>query len=460
MPLIRPCDHTNCTANYRGVGPAALTETCVWCLSFSSTTEPRRSTCCRSARTIRFTDFERVGHVPLSGRASHYLGVTRMAEYFVVSRAQSGVRFGKDDPLLISQFPSAIGPVNMIIKTRFVQMPGFSRPLQMGLMAEARGSAPTIIEALQEFSKTVQSICPILVLIGNSPIEDMTPEIGYDVSPDITEREFFQQFLAEENILHIDRRRIPSDLAFKVLKKLFGHTEAKRLQRAIGQYYQALRNWEPGQETLWLSHLWVGAEALTKVVLRRILVEQQLDASELAAAWQIEKTGLDSQIRKREILRGDEESYKIAKSVSDGFEHGFLDYSELHNKSDSVRAKVARHLRKAIIKELAMDSADEALLLNAPYISPGHLHSAKYLRGTLVTPGNQLAAEGQAYPFIEWKTSYHEVPNSSPDEVKFQLREHLTAQIASGATFRIGKIEMWGGQESNMSVSKTTEQSS
>jgi len=373
-----------------------------------------------------------------------------MPEYLVVSRAQSGVRLGKDDPLLLRNYPTDVGPCDILIKTRLVPSKGFSKPLPMGLMAETRGMAPSIDAALQNFSKAAQSLCQTLAFLGNSPVEDMAPEIGYDVSPGITEREFFQSFMPEEKLLHVARRRLSSELIVRFLQTLHNHGEVERITRAIGQYYQALRNWEPGQGILALAHLWMGGEALTPVVLRRVLKSGGLDQAVLASEWKVQERQLDSEVRKRLVMHGDEVAYSRAKAASDGLEHGFLGFDVVHSHAESVRHCVAEHLRRSIIDELNLDAADSALILAAPYDTPGHLGGAKYLRGKLIGTGETLAAPGQAHPIFFWTTSTVETPNTSPDEVSFDVIENLTGHFADGIRFLRDRIEIWGGQESAM----------
>lgn len=379
-----------------------------------------------------------------------------MPEYIVVARAQSGVRFGKDDALVCRQIPTPVGRVDMVIKTRFAPMAGFSKPLPMGLMAEVRGIAPSLDEAVEQFSKAAQSLCPVLALAGNSPIEDMAPEIGYDFSPGITEREYFQQFLPEERFLLVERRRLSSDLLGRMLNALIHHPSSDRLHRAFAQYYQALRNWELGQETLALAHLWMGVEALTPIVLHRTLSGLGLDRASLASSWSVEARHLDSEVRRRLIFENDEESYKRARSTSDGFEHGFLNFVEINEHSAAVRLKVASHLRAAIIAQLGLDASDVKVLTSCPFNKPGHLHIAKYVRGMLIAPSEHLAADGQAHPFLEWRTTFQEVPSESPNEVNFTFKDHFTTRLAEGVSFKLRGIKIWGGQEGLLKRNQAT----
>jgi len=90
-----------------------------------------------------------------------------------MSRAQSGVRLGKAGHAAIASGSNPDRPFDILFKTRLATSKGFSKPLPMGLMAEARGSAPSLDDALQHFSRAAQSLCPVLVFIGNCPIEDI-----------------------------------------------------------------------------------------------------------------------------------------------------------------------------------------------------------------------------------------------------------------------------------------------
>jgi hypothetical protein len=373
-----------------------------------------------------------------------------MPEYLVVSRAQSGVRFPKDAPLILEQFPTELGRVDIIIQTRLAPLAGISKPVPMGLMAEVRGSAPSLDDAVQEFSRAVQSLCPVFSFIGNSTIEDMVPEIGYEVTPGVTDRDFFQQFLSEERLLIIERRRIPTDLTVRILDNFLHHAEAERIRRALAQYYQALRNWEPGQEVLAVAHLWMGVEALTPVVVRRFALEQKIDRAGMASLWQVDERQVEAEARRLLIMQGDSDAYSTARRASDGFEHGYLGFLELRKHADQVRLKVAEYLRQAIINELALDKSDAAALLAPPFNIPGHLGLAKYLRGKLIAPTEEIAAPDQAYPFLKWTTKFTEVGEPNDEDVKVKMEETITGVFAKGVRFQPRRVEVWGGQESTL----------
>lgn len=371
-----------------------------------------------------------------------------MPDYLVVARAESGVLFGRNDSLKIRQFLTPIGRVDIVYKARLITLAGFGKPVPMGLLAEISGRASSLDEALLHFSRAAQSLCPVFAFMGNSPIANMAPEICYDTSPDVTEREFFQQHLSEERPLMVARRYISAELTASVVEAVAQHGEAERIRRALGQYHLALQNWQPGHEVLALSHLWMGVEALTPVPLRRTLRDSGMDKHALAAHWGLDEKSLDAEVRKRLIMNGDENAYRTAKRASDGFEHGFLGFTEVHAHSAKIRVDVANHLRRSILNELQLEDATVATLSEPPYDRPGHLHSAKYLRGKLVSQTSNLAAPDQTYPMLRWTTSYRDTSAAASDEVTIEVDETFTGMFATGVSFHLTGLEVWGGQES------------
>jgi hypothetical protein len=371
-----------------------------------------------------------------------------MPEYVVILRAQSGVRLPKDDALIVRRLPTDVGPVDVLFKTRLTSVAQFSKPVPMGLVVEVRGMASSLGEAIPAFASAAQGITPLLAMMGNSQIDDLAPEIAWEVTPGVNERAFFQQHLVEERLLMVARRKLTGDAILRFLQAVATHPDAERIRRTMAQYHQALQNWEPGREILALAHLWMGVEALTPVVLRAELSRLGIDRTALLAQWGVTQKQLDSQVRLRLILKGDQDLYRKAKAASDGFEHGYLRVAEIKANSDAVRKDVANHLRESLLAQLQIDATDRDVFSKPPYDSPGHLRTVKYLRGKLIGTGEQLARANQAYPIMHWTTTFFEIPNDSPDDVSFKFSETFTPRLAPGIAFRPESLAVWGGQES------------
>jgi hypothetical protein len=120
------------------------------------------------------------------------------------------------------------------------------------------------------------------------------------------------------------------------VKALAAHPERARLLRTTVQYVEALRSWSPGREITCLAHLYMGVEALTKAVVREHLRRTGGSEDQLLIDWQVDRKRLDSEIRRRLIFQGDEHCFSKARAVSDGFEHGFTDFSEMRKLTFSA----------------------------------------------------------------------------------------------------------------------------
>jgi len=324
-------------------------------------------------------------------------------EFVVVMRGPSAMLFDHNKQLRVQDFQSDVGPVNITYTTRYLNrgpeviMPG-------DLWIDIRGSANSLGEALEPFANAGLGMLPLLTLSSNSAIEDADIELGFDNTSGLTERDYFQNYIPpESNVVHVGRR-INIEATIALLRALGPHPDSERLRRGANQYRLALLSWRLGRETLSLAHLWMAVEAITKAKLRAECVAHGvIEQADLAAKMGVDLKQLDGVIRKELILKGDKECYEKARKASDGFEHGFLGYDKIRELSRDVRHRMADYVRVAILEMCGLDDNTFATLTSDPYDKPlGYWPVVKYLRGKLVGSGDELAAPGNAYPFIRW----------------------------------------------------------
>src|SRR5204863_9233306 len=106
--------------------------------------------------------------------------------------------------------------------------------------------------------------------------------LAYDATPELSEHEFMEVFLADQRGLPTEGRRIDPELLNGFIAALAPHSEWKRLTRALGHYELALRSWFLGGEALSLAHLFIAAENLTKSALRAECQRRALSEEVLA----------------------------------------------------------------------------------------------------------------------------------------------------------------------------------
>jgi hypothetical protein len=368
-------------------------------------------------------------------------------EFVVVMRGPSAALFKPDEALSVRDIQSAIGPVNIVYTTRHLsRSPDVTVPGQLWI--DIRGNAPTLDEALEPFANAAFTLLPILTLSANAAIGDLDVELGFDNTADITERDYFQNYIPlERDIPHPGRiMDVPATVA--LLKAFGAHPYSERLLRGANQYSIALQSWRLGQETLSLAHLWMATEAITKVRVRDECEARGVTEPDLAVALGIEREQyrgdrLEQAVRRDLLLKGDSEAYSKAREASDGFEHGYMNYSKIRELSRDVRHRMARYVRTAILEMCGLDNPIFNKLKNDPFDKPlGHWPIIRYLQGKLVGSGEVLAAPGNTYPFIKWNSSFKSAKWEG-GKYNIEISENLIPQLAEGIRFQGRSIEAW-----------------
>lgn len=290
------------------------------------------------------------------------------------------------------------------------------------------------------FFSTIISFC------ANGYAGDCRFHLAYDATPSRSEREFFEQFVEDERDVPRPSRKIKPYLVVGVINALAVNPHTSRLRRAIVQYSLALKYWSRGDEILAVAHLYMGMESLVPIVLRTEQDRLSLGSKEeLAAHLGIAIKELDGTIRRKCLFRDDTESYKAAKSASDGVEHGFLDFDEVRPLALTVRDRVAGYLRQGIIELLNVPDEIKRELIAKPYEKPiGTEGYIRYLRGHLLANHNDLAAKGQEYPFVDWKFSVKSFSLGEKGELNITFSESMTPQIGREVSFRPKSVEVYG----------------
>jgi hypothetical protein len=167
-------------------------------------------------------------------------------------------------------------------------------------------------------------------------------------------------------------------------------------------------------------------------------------------------------VRRRLLFRGDKECYNKAKLASDGFEHGFLDFTKIHTHAMETRNTVAEYLRSAIL-DLVGDDAGKIVAVRVGRYREvlGAFPIVKYFRGVLLGEGPRLASEGQEYPMLAWKSKIKSVRRTDDGPGGYQIipDETMTARFGEGISLRPVSFEVWGPKEKTEGSNAGTEES-
>lgn len=368
-----------------------------------------------------------------------------MATFTVVLRCQARCYFRRDEEWHLTDVRTPFGRAEIVIRTHRVPAEGFTKPMVRGLMAEVRGDAPTIQDAVRVLGTLPQAFLGMLVLLTNATATDFEPEIAFESSDDALQRPFLQILRPSTPLLFVDRR--PVDLA--ILRR-FGDALAvypgtERLLRAVAQYFVALQAWEPGREVLAHAHLWMAAEAMTPLVRDAYLRAEGIDAEALAARWQVDPKRLDGAVRLHLICAGDAQTYRDAHRARNGLQHGFLPLDEVRRHAEASRVALAGYVRTTILREVGLSDADVATLLGAPNDRPGHLRLSRYIFGTLEGPRDHLAAHAERFPLIRWFSVPSERARDG-EQISIQFADTMELVLGEGMRFLPDRVEVWGDE--------------
>jgi hypothetical protein len=377
-----------------------------------------------------------------------------MKHYVLVIRTRASAVLYPGDQFTINCNSHDKRAFQLTFRTSYDTTKEFSAPLPKDLWVEARGPADSIHDAAEVFGNTALEINGILALAANAYTGNLQAELVFSNDPQATEHEYFQSFIGEMPITTVPGRRINVSIANALIQAVAKHPDRKRLTRAIAQYVEALQSWRPGREISCLAHLYMGVEALTKAVIRAELRNSGQTEKELAAAWGIADSlsarewanAFNMEVRRRLIFGGDAKALSDARLVSDGFEHGFSDFDEMRKPAHEVLIKTASYLRTAIIKTIGIDPTLEKQASSQDYSVPrGPLIVTRYFYGTLLGKADQLAAKGQYYPIVQWRTSLKNVVFNEKGIFSFTPSEKMTPVLGDGVQLRLQGWEVWDG---------------
>jgi hypothetical protein len=322
----------------------------------------------------------------------------------------------------------------------------------MWIEAAGGESKTSFIEVITAYTNAAASFIPAIAFCTNAYAGDVEPKIAFDNSPDKVTRDFFQSFVPEHRpAIPLPGRRVPTEAVVAVLHAVQASPSADRLRRAMGQYALALSHWLRGQEVLALAFLYIGMETLVPVALKRECARLGLNADELIKSWGINdkrvavrRNKLNGAIRRRVLFKGNDALAAQARDASDGFEHGFLDFAAVRSLAEQARDETGRLLREAILECADVPEEHAESLLSPPFDVPLHSFVTRYIWGTILGEGNELAPPERQYPSLEWRARLKTYKRNEDGTVTFTPEEKPTVRFAEGFAFRPRRYEAWG----------------
>jgi hypothetical protein len=373
------------------------------------------------------------------------------SQYVVVLRAPSAARFLPEEgwELVLNAPNLDLEGIRVRTFTRWVNEAGKEIPRE--LVVEVRGYAGSLDEATAKFGAVARPIATVVGFVANVRVGSLEVHLAYDCTPSSDHREFLEVFVADERGRVSEGRIIRRHLMGAACISLVTlGTDTGRIGRALRQYELALRQWYVGGEWLALSHLWIAVENLTEAVVRKTLLDRSCSEKELATSLGVVTDDpehprwpqiMREQVREQLIFRGDHDTYKTAKSASEGLEHGFMELDKVAAHALKSTARTFLHVRQTIVDLLALPTGVAQELME---IKPKDVESMrKVARGRLIGVAEDPAMEGELYPRLEWSSSIDSIVREG---TSFQMKQKdvMTIRTHPNVGFRLEGLEVRG----------------
>lgn len=371
-------------------------------------------------------------------------------EAFCIYDAASNVRLRHGERHNI-QLRNVWGNINLSFRSAYSD-DGLQAAVPRRLVVEAVIEHIDFDTAVTTTGDIVRGMLNALCVAANAWIQDAAIRYAVERTSDSSLSRFYQQIPDKEGVLPRETRGIDVMPSFGFVRAMYDRPEEdparQLLVRAAQQYSLMLQKWHPDTKALALMHAAIGAETLFELALQRMLGENAATREELADTIQetvfakevprnrrkaLKLSRLKNYVIANAIYHGDTECFEATTKASNGYEHGYGDYSEIKRIAEEHRDRAAAHLRRAIIDLSGADDADKAYLLSDRFQNPVESWPAITITGLL----------SDALPFSD---------RPPIDNLEPSLRECVYNQEADRYTLTIAGPAQVPRQVSNLEV--------
>jgi hypothetical protein len=400
----------------------------------------------------------------------HQHVATALKTYTVVMRCrESLIRIPPERGIRIAPMRSQYGDYELTIQQRTEQLPHIRTPIPREPWIEVRGPAPALEVAINIAVVSASDYVRQLAFGANAWHGIVDVHLAYESPNGSTEQKFFQNWVVDERGLPRVAREVNPDLMYRLLVAIakMPQEERPRLVRAIVQYTDALQHWKPGNELYALSHLYMGVEAITPLVIRREIairglsnrkqLEEALNgppADSFAlrfATYLYRKAGgyvasrLEPWARRDVVFRGDKDTYRAAQRASNQLEHGSAHHADIQSLAAKSIAKTAQYLRETMLQLLEVEDADREQLTKDTYAGPLNVGGfERQLLGVIRSKDEQFAHPDQLYPYVRWEFNLLDYKRNEAGASEMRLNQKINPVLGPNAMLTIERIMFAG----------------
>lgn len=245
------------------------------------------------------------------------------------------------------------------------------------LVCHVRGDARDLNEALRVLGNIGGTNLAALSLAANAAMLPPESIVAYEATDGGS---YVAIGTVDPAPIQMARRTISPELSSAFIEAVDRHDDTHRLRLATTNYAESLTRLQPDIGIAAALYLYIAVENLTDVIARRIQRERDLNGrAELATELGLRPRAGEAFVRdgdirgflRREYLfESDAEAHAKLKRLSDGVEHGFIDFAEAREIATEWFLPAAAHVRRAILRESALDATVVDELVAGVYERP------------------------------------------------------------------------------------------
>jgi hypothetical protein len=371
-------------------------------------------------------------------------------QFVVLYSAYSLARYRPSEAHFLNEFPASPGiGVNVMLCTRYEEI-GKTAPLPRQLFLEVKCSAGSLDEAVTFAFGPVSILLTMIALTANAAVHRPLLFLAYESTPGLNRRRYLQYSQEPNTGPPKPGRFIDRDLLSAIMHSPEHSSYAASASRAAQQYQYALIYRTSATRVLAVAHLYMACEAMSEAIEEFHRAKLGMTRKEHAELLGISTSSepctlcgrplnwrflLKARARRKYLFNDDHELYKKVRTVSDGFEHGFMDATDVRIDAEEVVDAMFAVVRKGIFDLLEIHP-DLRTRLNelSPLDNSEQSRSFESFLVGNVEDVTKLAAIGQTYPFLEWTTEIVDA-TISEDEFSVDMIDHVNPVCASGVEF-------------------------
>jgi len=367
-------------------------------------------------------------------------------EYKILLSIKPAVRLDPKLENIILNFDEIKRPKKVIISKIEETIPG-SR-IQSGLLLRVFLRAENLKEAINEAKSFADGIISFITLATGVGLEIPSENLAYEITPNISEREFIQIYHNPFRIA-VSRRTLNHELLIQLMDHFMKSEPetGERIGRSIRWYRMGTTTFDVFDR---FNCFWIGLEALNPVLQKKLKVgDDKTKCHRCQHEWVSTPTvsGIRSFVQTK-IPEGGK-LYKRFRDLRINLMHSREGFGKLHAEATELSPKIGEVLYRAICYLLGIEQWETVAYKKILEKIPMRIE----LEATLVDGEPEALGPDGKDPYFE--PTHEFAPKFSEAGMTFEGKTNFTARLNPNVKWRPREVRFYGDPEIKGSITST-----